>query len=66
METRQTLSVKEAAKLWGVTPTTVRRWVREGMVRVEPVHARRWVVVLTEVGHGVQGQAEEVGAEACR
>ncbi len=57
MGTRQALSVKEEAQLWGGTPTTVRRWAHEGVVTVEPIHARRWVVVL----EGRDGLQEQVG-----
>ncbi len=37
------ITVKEAAKLWGVDPSTVREWARTEQIKATK-HGRSWIV----------------------
>jgi len=59
------LTVEEAAALWRVTPTTIRRWCKRGMIEAVQFTPRCWripIVIDPEAPHGVQGQEEAVRA----
>ena len=60
------LKVREAAELWGVTPITIRAWIKIGLIDAVKFTSRCWrIPIITEDEHGVQGQGqEEVGKGA--
>jgi excisionase family DNA binding protein len=46
---RQFTSPPEIAARLGVTPATVRRWIREGRIQAKKVGARKWLVPVSEM-----------------
>jgi excisionase family DNA binding protein len=57
------LTVKAAAELWGVTPVTIRKWIKSGLIEAVQFTSRCWrIPIVTEDTHGVQGQ-EAAGRE---
>ena len=42
----QFLRVREAAELWGVTPTTIRRWIKIGLIEAVQFTSRCWRIPI--------------------
>ena len=62
---RQTLSAAEAARALGISVDTLRRWDRDGKIRVERDSANRRVVAASEVERlrGPRRRRDALGAQ---
>lgn len=56
---KQTLSAAEAARAFGISLDTLRRWDRAGKIRVERDSANRRVVSVSEIERLKGGEASE-------